>query len=399
MRCAALGGNASAARSSSASRDGGGIGGAERRAAEAQGRPSCEDCFFHRHDALRPRPRRALPHLPARHSPRAWCRRASPRCCCARAARASRWPRCRRVRTARGRSHGEPGCGRDGGVRLVTMRITVLGKSPSWQDAGGACSGYLVEDGDDLAPARLRQRRLLEAARCTATTSTSTRSLDLPPARRPLPRPRPLLLRAHLRAHASSRSRSHTWPGTDDPARPRLIAPPGRARDLPPGRRRLGQRGPDRERLRARGVRRRATRSRSGRSRRQLPARSRTSSRPSRSTSAPPTAAGGSPTAPTAARARRSSRSPGTPTCCSSRRPCRAPSAPAMRGHMTPAEAGEHARRAGAKRVVITHISDELDDDWAREEGREALRRRRSRWRARAPSTRSERRRLTRWLR
>lgn len=28
------------------------------------------------------------------------------------------------------------------------MRITVLGKSPAWQDAGGACSGYLVEAGD-----------------------------------------------------------------------------------------------------------------------------------------------------------------------------------------------------------------------------------------------------------
>src|SRR5215207_8386244 len=27
------------------------------------------------------------------------------------------------------------------------MRITVLGKSPAWTDAGGACSGYLVEDG------------------------------------------------------------------------------------------------------------------------------------------------------------------------------------------------------------------------------------------------------------
>ncbi len=26
------------------------------------------------------------------------------------------------------------------------MRITVLGKSPSWADAGGACSGYLVDD-------------------------------------------------------------------------------------------------------------------------------------------------------------------------------------------------------------------------------------------------------------
>lgn len=28
------------------------------------------------------------------------------------------------------------------------MRVTVLGKSPSWQDAGGACSGYLVQEGD-----------------------------------------------------------------------------------------------------------------------------------------------------------------------------------------------------------------------------------------------------------
>lgn len=28
------------------------------------------------------------------------------------------------------------------------MRITVLGKSPSWPDAGGACSGYLVQVGD-----------------------------------------------------------------------------------------------------------------------------------------------------------------------------------------------------------------------------------------------------------
>src|SRR3954452_5047708 len=26
------------------------------------------------------------------------------------------------------------------------MRLTVLGKSPSWQDADGACSGYLIED-------------------------------------------------------------------------------------------------------------------------------------------------------------------------------------------------------------------------------------------------------------
>jgi ribonuclease BN (tRNA processing enzyme) len=40
-----------------------------------------------------------------------------------------------------------------------------------------------------------------------------------------------------------------------------------------------------------------------------------------------------------------------------------------LRGHLTPEEAGEHAKQAGAKRVVITHISDELGDDWAREQG------------------------------
>jgi ribonuclease BN (tRNA processing enzyme) len=39
-----------------------------------------------------------------------------------------------------------------------------------------------------------------------------------------------------------------------------------------------------------------------------------------------------------------------------------------MRGHLTPAEAGEHGRRAGARRVVLTHFSDELDPDWARAE-------------------------------
>jgi ribonuclease BN (tRNA processing enzyme) len=44
-----------------------------------------------------------------------------------------------------------------------------------------------------------------------------------------------------------------------------------------------------------------------------------------------------------------------------------------IRGHMTPAEAGDHARQAGATQVVLTHISDELDHDWARKEGSEAF--------------------------
>ena len=36
-----------------------------------------------------------------------------------------------------------------------------------------------------------------------------------------------------------------------------------------------------------------------------------------------------------------------------------------MRGHLTPREAGDHGRRAGARRLVVTHFSDELDAEWA----------------------------------
>jgi len=43
------------------------------------------------------------------------------------------------------------------------------------------------------------------------------------------------------------------------------------------------------------------------------------------------------------------------------------------RGHLTPSEAGEHARLAGARRVVLTHISDELDAEWARREAESAF--------------------------
>jgi len=35
------------------------------------------------------------------------------------------------------------------------------------------------------------------------------------------------------------------------------------------------------------------------------------------------------------------------------------------RGHLTAGEAGEHAARCNPGRLVLTHISDELDGDWA----------------------------------
>jgi ribonuclease BN (tRNA processing enzyme) len=44
-----------------------------------------------------------------------------------------------------------------------------------------------------------------------------------------------------------------------------------------------------------------------------------------------------------------------------------------VRGHITPSEAGEHARRAGARRTVLVHISDELDHLWAEDCASEAF--------------------------
>jgi ribonuclease BN (tRNA processing enzyme) len=43
------------------------------------------------------------------------------------------------------------------------------------------------------------------------------------------------------------------------------------------------------------------------------------------------------------------------------------------RVHMTAAEAGEHGRKAGARRLVLTHLTDELDAVWARQEAERAF--------------------------
>lgn len=43
------------------------------------------------------------------------------------------------------------------------------------------------------------------------------------------------------------------------------------------------------------------------------------------------------------------------------------------RGHLTAAEAGAHARRAGARRLVLTHITDDIDPAWALGEARRAF--------------------------
>src|ERR1700753_1692495 len=105
------------------------------------------------------------------------------------------------------------------------MRITVLGKSPAWQDVDGACSGYLVQDGETSLLldcgngvfGKLRKHLDYTELDCVLITHLhADHTLDLVPYFYALP----------------SAPRQHPapvppWPGTDNPARPTLLAPPG----------------------------------------------------------------------------------------------------------------------------------------------------------------------------
>src|SRR3954469_25817426 len=105
------------------------------------------------------------------------------------------------------------------------VRITVLGKSPAWQDADGACSGYLVEAGGlrlllDCGPGVFAKLRCFaDYAAIDAVVISHLHAdhiLDLVPfasGLRYAPRQQPVPVAG--------------WPGTDEPAKPLLHAPPG----------------------------------------------------------------------------------------------------------------------------------------------------------------------------
>src|SRR3712207_5786011 len=104
------------------------------------------------------------------------------------------------------------------------MRLTVLGKSPSWQDAGGACSGYLVEEGDTALLvdcgngvfSKLRPfRDYVDGDAVVISHLHADHFLDLVPYSYALtyaPRQQPVPVGG--------------YPGTDNPARPALHTPP-----------------------------------------------------------------------------------------------------------------------------------------------------------------------------
>jgi len=108
------------------------------------------------------------------------------------------------------------------------MRLTVLGKSPAWQDADGACSGYLLQEGDTAVLLDCgngvfgKLRKFVDYVDVDAVVISHLHAdhfIDLVPYSYALihaPRQQPVPV--------------PPWPGTDSPARPRLVAPPDAAK-------------------------------------------------------------------------------------------------------------------------------------------------------------------------
>jgi len=240
------------------------------------------------------------------------------------------------------------------------MRITVLGKSPSWQDAGGACSGYLVEDGETTLLldcgngvfAKLRERvDYTDVDAILISHLHADHILDLVPYSYALiyaPRQQPVPVGG--------------YPGTDNPARPRLIAPSGAVDTF---HQLVGSWGNEdlidiafaiEEYDPAETVEVGTLRARF----QEVPHFTTTfaadlSSNGTRFTY-------GADCGPNDALVDLARDTDLLMIEATLPRPERT----GERGHLTPGEAGEHGRRAGARRIVLTHYSDELDADACR---------------------------------
>jgi ribonuclease BN (tRNA processing enzyme) len=244
------------------------------------------------------------------------------------------------------------------------MRLTVLGSSPSWQDAGGACSGYLVQEGQtnlliDCGSGVFGKLRLhcdyVDVAAVAISHLHADHYFDLVPFASALtyaPRQQPVPV--------------ERWPGTDHPARPHLYAPAGgsaafRRVSSAGGNERLIEKafhlheyGPDDE-LEVGPLRVRFQ---------QVPHYTETFAMCISSVNGGGRIVYGADCSPTDALTEFAQGAAVLIVEATLPRPERT----GIRGHLTPREAGEHGRAAGAGRLLLTHISDELDWDWARDE-------------------------------
>jgi ribonuclease BN (tRNA processing enzyme) len=238
------------------------------------------------------------------------------------------------------------------------VRVTVLGKSPAWQDADGACSGYLVEEdgvrllldcGNGVFAKLRRFAEYVDVDVVAISHLHADHFLDLVPFAYALtyaPRQQPVPVDG--------------WPGTDSPARPALYAPPG-ARDC--FRRVTGAWGSEDLIEQAFDLREYdpADVLHAGPlTLRFQPVPHFVATNAIEVTSA--LDGGGRLTYG-------ADSSPSDDLCTFARgtdlllveATLQRPEPEGPRGHLTAAEAGEHGRRAGARRLVITHLSDELD--------------------------------------
>jgi ribonuclease BN (tRNA processing enzyme) len=242
------------------------------------------------------------------------------------------------------------------------VKITVLGKSPSWQDAAGACSGYLVQEGDftlllDCGNGVFSKlRRAVDYVDVNAVLLSHMHAdhfLDLVPFSYALcyaPRQQPVPVGG--------------YPGTEFPARPHLYAPSGATEVF---RKMVSCWGPD-------DLIDNAFRLHEYHATDELtigPLRVRFCEVPHYTvTHAIELSSNGS-------------RFTFSADCSPNQQLVQfardtdvllieatlpRPERTGIRGHLTPGEAGQHGRDASARRLILTHYSDEMDPEWAREE-------------------------------
>jgi ribonuclease BN (tRNA processing enzyme) len=249
------------------------------------------------------------------------------------------------------------------------VRITVLGKSPAWQDVGGACSGYLVEEAGTVLLLDCgngvfgKLRQFVDFTDVDAVVLSHLHAdhfLDLVPFSYALtyhPRQQPVPV--------------HRWPGTADPARPRLFAPAGAgdvfrrvtgawgSDDLIPNAFSLCEYQPS-DVLEIGHVRVRFH---------PVPHFVAAWAVEISSTKTAARFTFGADSGPTEELVRFARDTDLLMIEATLPRPERI----GARGHLTPAEAGEHGKRAQAKQLVLTHFPDELGSDWVRAEAERAF--------------------------